>query len=133
MTPPNDPESATPRVPKARSGPLHLLDATRYSVAGFRRLLREPAARQELALGGIGLAVIILAGGSAGHVIGFLVLVAALLAAEALNTAIEVLADHLSPDWSQMAKDAKDLGSLAVGLLVLANLAFVGAVAFGMI
>ena len=37
-----------------------------------------------------------------------------LIAVEALNTALEVLVDHLSPGWSQFAKDAKDLGSLAV-------------------
>lgn len=44
-----------------------------------------------------------------------------LIAVEALNTAIEVLVDHLSPGWSQFAKDAKDLGSLActIGALLL--------------
>lgn len=47
---------------------------------------------------------------------------------EAINTALEDLADHLSPEWSQMAKNVKDLGSLAVGLMLLATGGFVAAV-----
>jgi diacylglycerol kinase (ATP) len=41
------------------------------------------------------------------------------VALEALNTAIECLVDHLTQDWAVFARDAKDLGSLAVmcGLL----------------
>ncbi len=48
-----------------------------------------------------------------------------LVAAEALNTAIEVVVDHLAPGWAEFARDAKDLGSLAVLCLILANVAFV--------
>lgn len=44
-----------------------------------------------------------------------------LIATEALNTSIEVVVDHLSPDWSEFAKNAKDLGSFAVACLLLAN------------
>jgi diacylglycerol kinase (ATP) len=58
-------------------------------------------------------------------------LLALVLAVEALNTAIEVLTDHISPEWSQMAKDAKDLGSLAVGLLLLIATSFVLTVMLG--
>ncbi|WP_071468019.1 diacylglycerol kinase [Roseinatronobacter thiooxidans] len=122
-----------PHVVKRRLGLGHLIDATGYSIAGFRRLLRESAARQELGLGVVGLVVLGFAGASAGQFIGFVVLFCALLAAEALNTAIEVLVNHLSPEWSQMAKDAKDLGSLAVGLLVVANIAYLGGVVLGLV
>ena len=38
----------------------------------------------------------------------------ALVAIEALNTAIEVMVDRISPEISQMGKNAKDLGSFAV-------------------
>jgi diacylglycerol kinase (ATP) len=48
-----------------------------------------------------------------------------LIATEALNTAIEVLVDHVSPNWSEAARDAKDLGSLAVMALLWANGVFV--------
>ena len=53
----------------------------------------------------------------------FSILFLLLLAIEALNTAIEVLTDLVSPEWSQQAKHAKDLGSLAVALLIGANTA----------
>lgn len=109
-----------------RKGLWHMVDATGYSLAGFRRLMVETAARLELAGGAIGALLLLAAGAGAVQWLGFVVLFAALLAVEALNTAIEVLADHISPGWSETAKHAKDLGSLAVGLMIFANLAYVG-------
>ena len=109
-----------------RKGLWHAIDATRHSVAGFRRLLAETAARQEIAGAVIGGFVLAWAQAGAWHWLGFGVLFAALLAVEAMNTAIEVLTDHVSPGWSEAARQAKDLGSLAVGLMILANLAYVG-------
>lgn len=44
-----------------------------------------------------------------------------LVALEALNTAIEVIVDEVSPHISSMAKHAKDLGSLSVMFAYLAN------------
>ena len=60
-------------------------------------------------------------------------LLALILSVEALNTAIEVLTDRLSPEWSQMAKDAKDLGSLAVGLMLLVAGVFAACVLTGLL
>jgi diacylglycerol kinase (ATP) len=51
-----------------------------------------------------------------------------LIAVEALNTALEVLVDHLSPGWSQFAKEAKDLGSLAVACVIGLVLLYAAAV-----
>ncbi|WP_028029297.1 diacylglycerol kinase [Gemmobacter nectariphilus] len=124
---------AQPKVVPPRGGLMHLIDATGYSLAGFRRLMGETAARHELLGGAVGVGLLIWAGAGVGHWLGFAALFCALLATEALNTAIEVLVDHLSPGWSRMAKEAKDLGSLAVGLMVLANVAFVGAVVTGLV
>ena len=45
-----------------------------------------------------------------------------LFAVEALNTAIEVLVDRISPDYAEFAGHAKDLGSFAVFCLLAANL-----------
>ena len=115
-------------VKPARRGLWHMVDATRYSRAGLRRLLGESAARLELGAGLLGAALLFWAGAGGGHWLGFAVLFAALLAVEALNTAIEVIVDHISPGWSEMAKQAKDLGSVAVGLMIVANIAFVAAV-----
>lgn len=115
-------------VKPARKGLWHMVDATRYSLAGFRRLLAETAARLELASGILAVGALFWAGAQAWHWLGFAVLFAALLAVEALNTAIEIIVDHISPGWSEAAKQAKDLGSLAVGLLILCNIGFVGMV-----
>ncbi len=88
-----------PQKPPRKTGLAHFFAAASYSAMGFRRLLRESAFRQEL-------------------VIGFAICLCAITAVEALNTAIEELVDHLSPEWSVFAKNAKDLGSLAVGATI---------------
>ena len=127
------PRPAEKKIVPPRSGPLHVLDAARYSLAGMRRLLGETAARQELwgaAAGGLALAW---RGAHLWHWAVFALLVALVLAVEALNTAIETLTDHISPDWSQMAKDAKDLGSLAVALMLAVTAGFLGLVVAGLV
>jgi len=104
--------------PPRKSGVAHFFAAAGYSAAGLRRLARESAFRQEvvLILGlGVGLAVL---GASLVEIAGLLALGLVLVAVEALNTALEVVVDHLSPDWSAWAKDAKDLGSLAVACVI---------------
>ncbi|NCU20091.1 diacylglycerol kinase, partial [Candidatus Falkowbacteria bacterium] len=45
---------------------------------------------------------------------------------EALNTAIECLVDQLSPDWAEFARDAKDLGSVAVACVIAAAALWLG-------
>ena len=114
--------------PNRKTGIAHLIAATGYSIAGARRLSRESAARHELLLGAGGLGALAFFGASVWHYVGFVTLLAVLIAVEALNTAIEEVVDHISPEWSQMAKDAKDMSSLAVGLMVLATLGYLGAV-----
>ena len=107
-----------PRKPVRTTGVAHFFAAATYSLAGLRRLWREAALRQEVALIG-GLMVVFLALGASGaEIVGLLALGLVLVAVEALNTAIEVLVDHLSPGWSAWAKDAKDLGSLAVACVI---------------
>mgnify|MGYP001484324930 CR=1 FL=1 len=59
-------KDGTDRQPVApRKGLWHVLDATRYSWAGFRRLMRETAARQEMAFGAAGLVLLVWAGATA--------------------------------------------------------------------
>jgi diacylglycerol kinase (ATP) len=104
--------------PPRKSGIAHFLAAAGYSLGGLQRLFRESAFRQELLLI-LGLLVLFLAlGASLVEILGMLALGLALVAVEALNTALEVLVDHLSPGWSQWAKEAKDLGSLAVACMI---------------
>ncbi|MDR0809058.1 MAG: diacylglycerol kinase [Gemmobacter sp.] len=126
-----DPEQR--RVVSPRGGLLHVIDAAGYSLAGLRRLLNETAARLEL----LGICAVALAflwrGAALWHWAAFAGLAALVLTVEALNTAVEVLVDHVSPGWSQMAKDAKDLGSLAVGLMLTITAGFVALVVAGLI
>ena len=89
-----------------------LVSATRNSLDGLAVLLKERAARREILL--------ILASGAvyalwpSTHTLMLLLLAFILLAVEALNTAIEVLCDHVTPAIHPMIKKAKDLGSVAI-------------------
>ncbi len=116
--------------PPRKSGVAHFFAAAGYSLGGLKRLSRESAFRQEVLLV-LGLFVLCLGFGASGaELLGLLALGLLLIAVEALNTALEELVDHLSPGWSQFAKDAKDLGSLAVactigGLLIYSTVVLI--------
>ncbi|WP_226782480.1 diacylglycerol kinase [Oceaniglobus trochenteri] len=103
-------------VIRRRAGLAHVVNAAGYSMAGFRRLMGETAARLELLAGGLAALAFFLHGASLLQWMILLCLFLAVLMVEALNTAIEVIVNRISPEWSIEAKHAKDLGSLAVGL-----------------
>lgn len=123
MTTPASSQETAPQIPSKVTGLAHLFAAARYSLAGFQRLTEEAAARQELATGFAAIVLLWVLGATGTQIGIFSILFLLLLAIEALNTAIEVLTDLVSPEWSQHAKDAKDLGSLAVALLIGVNTA----------
>ena len=108
-------------APEKKRGAGHLFAAARYSFAGFRRILGETAFRHELMAGGGLLVLFALIGASPLDFLVQIVLMLVLMAGEALNTAIEVIVDRVSPEISDFAKQAKDLGSFAVFCLILAN------------
>ena len=114
-----------PLKPPPAKGVAHFFAAARYSASGLKRLWREAAFRQEVAGGALALIVLLVARASLPEVLGFVILWLILAAVETLNTALEVLVDHASPGWSEFARDAKDLGSLAVALLIAANALYV--------
>lgn len=103
------------------TGPRHILAAAGYSLSGLRRLWAESAFRQELIGGAVIVGLMAWLGKPALDYLIFAVLFLILLAIEALNTAIESMVDHLSPEWQEFARDAKDLGSLAVMCLLIAH------------
>lgn len=116
--------------PPRKTGIAHFFAAASYSLAGFRRLMRESAGRQEIGLI-LGLLVAFLVfGASLVAMLGLVALGLLLLAIEALNTAIEELVDHLSPDWSVWAKNAKDLGSFAVACAIGGIVLYAGIVLY---
>lgn len=116
-----DPTVTDPAVPPRRHGIAHLFAASRYSWQGLARLWRETAFRHEAAMGGGLIAALLLADAALTEWLAMSVLFLLLIAMEALNTAIETLADHVSPGWSAAAGQAKDLGSLAVFCTLIAN------------
>ena len=107
--------------PKVVRGILHLPAALRYSFNGFRRLSKETAFRQEFVAGVLVLTAHAAFGSEHVNLVIAFILFLAVIAAESLNTAIELVVDHVSPDWSEMARQAKDLGSFAVFCLLICN------------
>lgn len=101
----------------------HVANATKYSLAGFKFLVRsELAARMELYVFIMVAALYLWLGADWIHFIiagGLLFLI---LAIEALNTAVEVIIDRISPEISETGKRAKDLGSFAVMCLIFMNM-----------
>ncbi|MGL3608097.1 diacylglycerol kinase [Rhizobium sp. G187] len=107
-------------------GFAHLRAAAGYSAGGLSRLWKEAAFRHEI-LAGISLAAIY----GWLHVkpsiaLAAVVLFLLLIAAEALNTAIEEIIDRISPEISETGRHAKDLGSLAVFCMIAANAVLLG-------
>lgn len=108
-------------------GPISLFfhqlsNTSRYSFAGFRYLFKaELAAKIEAFIFGLVLLVYVALQAPVEAYLISIVLFLLLLACEALNTAIEVIIDHISPEISKVGKRAKDLGSFAVVCTLSAN------------
>jgi len=107
---------------KGKTGLRRLINATRYSLAGIAEAARhEDAFRQELLLA----VVLVPLGLWLGHsgiaralLCGSVLLV---LIVELLNSAVEATVDRISLEDHQLAKRAKDLGSAAVMLALVAT------------
>ena len=116
----SDPSHHAPANPqKARSGLNRIWHATGYSIAGLRAGWNENAFRQEA------LAAVVLVPLSfwLGHgwvevalLAGSVVIV---MIVELLNTGIETAIDRIGPEWHNLSKRAKDMGSAAVLLSLL--------------
>lgn len=122
---------ATKAKPPRKTGIAHFLAAAGYSAAGLRRLWQEAAFRHEM-LGLVAMPVALaIFGASLTHYLVFVGLALLVVALEALNTALECLVDHLTQDWAAFARDAKDLGSLAVLCGLLCHLLLLAHVVLG--
>ena len=100
--------------PATSRGWRHVIAAAGYSMGGGRRLLAEPAGRLQCIMMALTLVVFLVSGVPARAYGWLFIAFAACLCVEALNTAIEMIVDRTSPEWSEYARDAKDLGSFAV-------------------
>ena len=107
--------------PGKEVGLAHMFAAARYSLGGVRRLWGETAFRHEVLAFALISVVFLLSGAPLWGYVGATLLFLLTVSIEALNTAVEEITDHTSPNYSEMAKYAKDLGSFAVFCLLMAN------------
>lgn len=126
-----DLQEAAPANPqKLRTGLARIWHATGYSLAGLRAGWSEPAFRQEAIAACVLLPLAFWIGRSWVEVAllaGTLLLV---MIVELLNTGLETAIDRIGPEWHQLSKRAKDMGSAAVLLsLLLAAGTWAGAIA----
>lgn len=113
-----------------KRGFAHLLAAGGYSLAGFRRALKESAFRHEIVFFLASVALFALIGASLPEHLGLVIIFLLMFGVEALNTAIEELVDRVSPEVSRTGKHAKDLGSFAVFCTLVAASLYIAYVVF---
>ena len=111
----------THHLQKARGGWNRIVHATGYSIAGLGAAWRhESAFRQECFAAVVLWPVAVWIGRTwveTALLAGSLMLV---LIVELLNSAIEAVVDRVSPDLHPLSKRAKDIGSAAVMLAIVA-------------
>lgn len=105
--------------------------AFRNSCAGLSVAMRsERAVRQELVALVIAIPAALIVGQTLWTRVALIGVVLALLAVELLNTCVEKLCDHVTPDLHPQIKIVKDMGSAAVlAALALAALVWIAAIA----
>ena len=108
-----------------------ILLATINSWNGLRAAARsEKAFRQELIIFAIAVPLAFLIGSGVWQWVALIGVVVLMMVVELLNTAIEKLSDHVTPDTHPAIGRIKDMGSAAVGLsLLLAGLVWLVALA----
>lgn len=105
---------------KLRSGVSRMWHAFGYSLAGLRAGWGETAFRQE-ALAAIVMVPLAFWVGQTWVEIALLAgSVMLVMVVELLNTGIETAIDRIGPEWHDLSKRAKDMGSAAVLLSLLA-------------
>lgn len=111
---------------KGETGLRRLISATRNSLVGLREAIRhEDAFRMELVLAAVLLPLVFFLDASRVEKAVLAASVVMVLVVELLNSAIEATVDRISFENHRLAKRAKDIGSAAVMLaLVAAGLAW---------
>ncbi|MEW6714700.1 MAG: diacylglycerol kinase [Nitrospirota bacterium] len=103
------------RKPPAKTGIIRIWAAFFYSLNGLRHAISNEAAfRQEVFVVVIALITLLFLPLSLAWKGLLFFATASLLVVELLNSAIESVVDMISPEYNDLAKRAKDLGSAAV-------------------
>ncbi|MGZ5181688.1 MAG: diacylglycerol kinase [Ramlibacter sp.] len=104
---------------KLRSGLSRIWHATGYSLQGLRAGWGETAFRQEAIATMVLLPLAFWIGEGWVQVALLAGTVLLVLIVELLNTGIETVVDRIGPEWHDLSKRAKDMGSAAVLLALL--------------
>ena len=104
---------------KTRRGLSRLWHATGYSLQGLRSAWGETAFRQEALASLVLLPVSLWLGRTWVETALLAATVILLMVVELLNTGIEAAIDRIGPEWHDLSKRAKDMGSAAVLLSLL--------------
>ena len=106
--------------PESKSGLKRLGYATLYSFSGLKYAFKkESAFREEILVFTILLFILLFLPVSAILKIILLFCNISVLVAELLNSAIEAVVDKVSPEYDELAKQSKDMGSAAVFLTIV--------------
>ena len=104
---------------KARTGLSRIVHAGGYSLAGLKAGWGETAFRQEAILAMLMLPAAFWLGRTWVEVALLCASVVFVMVTELLNTSVESAIDRISPEWHDLSKRAKDIGSAAVLLSLL--------------
>lgn len=108
---------------KHKSDAFRIFRAAKVSVHGIIALWKnELAFRQEILICALLTPVVIFIHVSWLNKLMLLLLMLLMLAVEALNSAIELCIDRFSTEIHPISKQAKDMGSAAVGIVIIMNL-----------
>jgi diacylglycerol kinase (ATP) len=113
------PFSAAVNPQKNRRGLNRVWHATGYSLAGLRTGWNETAFRQEALASVVLIPAAFWLGSSWIETVLLAGTVILVLIVELLNTCIEAAIDRIGPEWHDLSKRAKDMGSAAVLLSLL--------------
>ena len=105
---------------KQRTGLSRMLHAFGYSMAGLRAGWAETAFRQEALAAFVLLPLAFWLGQTWVEVTLLAGSVVLVMVVELLNTGVESAIDRIGPEWHDLSKRAKDMGSAAVLLSLLA-------------
>lgn len=104
---------------KDRKGLNRVWHATGYSLAGLRAGWYETAFRQEAIVAIVLVPLAFWLGNSWVETALLAASVVLVMVVELLNTAVETAIDRIGPEWHDLSKRAKDMGSAAVLLSLL--------------
>lgn len=104
---------------KQRTGLTRMLHAFRYSLDGLRSGWGETAFRQEALAAMVLLPVAFWLGSTWVETAALAGAVIMVMVVELLNTGIETAIDRIGPEWNDLSKRAKDMGSAAVLLSLI--------------